>query len=44
MACARAGGHGQECVRSGGGSPGKRERRARVGETDEWGRLTVGPS
>jgi hypothetical protein len=22
----------------------KRERRARAGETDEWGRLAVGPS
>jgi hypothetical protein len=49
MAHARAGGLGHERVRSGGGNPGtaapccargrqgKRERRARVGETDEWG-------
>jgi hypothetical protein len=56
MARARAGAPEHERVRSGGGSPrttapgraqgrqGKKERRARAGETDEWGRLIVGPS
>jgi hypothetical protein len=49
MARARAGAPEHERVRSGGGSPrttapgraqwrqGKKERRARAGETDEWG-------
>jgi hypothetical protein len=56
MARTRARGLRHEPVRSDGGSPrtaapgrawgrqGKRERRARAGETDQWGRLTVGTS
>jgi hypothetical protein len=56
MTRARAGGPGYERVRSGGdslgtvasgharGRQGKRERRVRVGETDEWGQHAVGPS